>query len=257
VSNPHTHISQAQPLQPGVVVGTQPSQQSCGQVAQFSPAAALQTPLPHPGQVPQSTGQLVQVSPSAGWQIPFPHTTSTLQVGEQPSPGSMLPSSHSSPTSTTPLPHVTGQAPQSSGQEAQSSSELHVPSGQRGVQGPQSTGQLTQFSIGTSHSVSPHSGGQGPQSAGQAPHVSPSPQLPSPQHSTQSPGQVSQVSPSLQTKSPHPQQKPASSHMQSSTPTAHWPPTEVRPQPPTVNAALATSSSAAAKAGQNVEGTAV
>ena len=67
----HTHASQAQPPQPGVGFTSQPVQwpQSAGQVEQSSSDA--QTPLPQ-GQGPQSCGHVAQVSPSAGWQVPLP-----------------------------------------------------------------------------------------------------------------------------------------------------------------------------------------
>jgi hypothetical protein len=51
--------------------------QSCGQVKQFSPAFALQTPLPHVSQKPQSSAQLIQSSPF--WQMPSPHFVQTPQ----------------------------------------------------------------------------------------------------------------------------------------------------------------------------------
>ena len=70
-STAQTHAWQAQPPQPGVGFTSQPLHwpQSCGQVEQSSFAA--QTPLPQ-GQGPQSCGHVAQVSPRAGWQAPLP-----------------------------------------------------------------------------------------------------------------------------------------------------------------------------------------
>jgi hypothetical protein len=211
-------------------------------------SVAAQTPLPQPGgHGPQSAGQLVHCSPANGSHTPSPQPPpSTMQVAEQPSPDVLLPSSHCSPGSTVPLPQLGGHGPQSATQLLQSSSGgRHTPS-PHGVH-MQSFGQLMQFSMGTSHEPSPHIGGHSPQSAGQASHVSPVPHAPSPQQTTQSPGHVSQVSSALHTWSPQPQQKPESSHMQSATPTAHCPGTDVRPHD-----ASARASTAAARARTHV-----
>jgi hypothetical protein len=76
--------------------------QSAGQLEQVSPLS--QTPLPHVGHEPQSAGQLEHVSIAT--QMPLPQYSSNWHTDEQPSPLLMFPSSHSSPTSMTPLPHT-------------------------------------------------------------------------------------------------------------------------------------------------------
>jgi len=60
-----THVSQAQPLQPGVLWGWHIAAQvpqSLAQLVQVSPWLGWQTPLPQE-QGPQSCWQVVQVSP--------------------------------------------------------------------------------------------------------------------------------------------------------------------------------------------------
>src|SRR3970282_1636814 len=75
-SIPQTHPSQMQPLQPGVIVGTQPSlqgPQSARQLRQGSPPKISHASLPQVGgQGPQSSGHEVQLSPAPASQTKSP-----------------------------------------------------------------------------------------------------------------------------------------------------------------------------------------
>jgi hypothetical protein len=106
VSASHTHFSQLQPLQPGLLLTVQPSLQ-----------------------VPQSLGHRLQLSlPLARSQAPSPQIT--LQPPQ--SPGQLLQDSTLGSHLPSPQP---GQGPQSAGQASHDSSLLQVPSPQPGWTG--------------------------------------------------------------------------------------------------------------------------
>ena len=99
-SRPSAHGSPAWPLQAPPLQTSSPLQNTPS--SQETPLAAgwVQAPAP-------SHTSSVQTLPSSAQALP---PDSSWQVEEQQSPPSVLPSSHCSPGSTTPLPHTTPSA---------------------------------------------------------------------------------------------------------------------------------------------------